>query len=77
MNATIQISSRGTMTLPKSLRKKLGVDRGGVVMASEGKEGIVLHAAVAFPIDLYSDDRIAEFDAADAALAKRLSRKRA
>lgn len=77
MNETIQISSRGTMTLPKSLRKMLGVDKGGVVMASAGKDGIVLHPAVAFPIELYSDARIAEFDAADAELAKRKPRKRA
>jgi hypothetical protein len=30
----------------------------------------VLHPAVAFPIELYSDARVAEFDEADAELAK-------
>ncbi len=64
------------MTLPKALRKALGVDKGGVVMASAEDDGIVLHPAVAFPIELYSDARIAEFDAADAALARHLPRKR-
>jgi AbrB family looped-hinge helix DNA binding protein len=77
MNTTIQISERGTMTLPKPLRKALGVDRGGVVMVSTEKDGIVLHPAVAFPIELYSDSRIAEFDEAEAALAKHVARKRA
>ena len=77
MHATIQISSRGTMTLPKTLRKALGVVKGGVVMASEGKDGIVLHPAVAFPIEMYTDARVAEFDEADAALARHVSRKRA
>ena len=76
MNATIQISSRGTMTLPKPLRKALGVDKGGFVMASKEKDGIVLHPAVAFPIELYSDARIAGFDEADAELAKHVARKR-
>lgn len=65
------------MTLPKSLRKMLGVEKGGVVMISAEKEGIVLRPAVAFPVELYSDARIAEFDAADAELAKHVSRKRA
>lgn len=60
------------MTLPKPLRKTLGVDKGGIVMAEVTDEGIVLHPATAFPIELYSDDRIAEFDAEDAALAERL-----
>jgi len=65
------------MTLPKVLRKALGVERGGVVMANSGKDGIVLHPAVAFPIEMYSDARVAEFDAADAELAKHVARKRA
>ena len=65
------------MTLPKPLRMALGVERGGVVMANVGKDGIVLHPAVAFPIEMYSDARIAEFDKAEAELAKHLSRKRA
>ncbi len=63
------------MTLPKPLRKALGVDKGGVVMASIEKGGIVLHPAVAFPIELYDDERIAEFDHADAKLAKHLAKK--
>lgn len=63
------------MTLPKALRKTLGVDKGGVVLASAEDGGIVLHPAVAFPVEIYSDSRIAEFDAADAELALRLAGK--
>jgi bifunctional DNA-binding transcriptional regulator/antitoxin component of YhaV-PrlF toxin-antitoxin module len=64
------------MTLPKALRKALGVDKGGVVLASEEEGGIVLQPAAAFPIELYSDRRIAEFDAAEAELAKSMAEKR-
>ena len=64
------------MTLPKPLRRALGVDEGGVVMADLTEEGLVLHPAVAFPIEMYSDARVAEFDRADAELAKRLRKKR-
>jgi hypothetical protein len=53
------------MTPPKSLRKTLGVDKGGVVMASTEADGVVLHPAVAFPIEMYADARIAEFDEAE------------
>ncbi len=63
------------MTLPKPLRRTLGVDKGGIVMADVTDDGIVLHPAAAFPIELYSDARIAEFDAEDAALAKHLEGK--
>ena len=61
------------MTLPKELRKQLGIDRGGVVMASVSEEGIVLHPAVAYPIELYSDERVEEFDQAEKELARRLA----
>lgn len=64
------------MTLPKSIRKVLGVDKGGVVMAEVTDDGIILQPAVAFPVELYSDDRVDEFDAADAALAKHIGHKR-
>ena len=77
MNTTIQIGTRGTLTLPKPLRKALGVERGGVVIASVESDGIVLHPAVAYPIELYTDARIAEFDEADAQLAQHVAGNRA
>ena len=61
------------MTLPKPLRKTLGVDKGGIVMADVTEEGVVLHPAAAFPIEMYTEGRIAEFDAEDAALAEHLA----
>ena len=76
MNATIQINSRGTLTLPKALRRAIGVDRGGTVVAETSEEGIVLRPSVTFPIEFYTDERVAEFDAADAELGRRLKRKR-
>ncbi len=63
------------MTLPKPLRKSLGVDKGGIIMADVTNEGIVLHPAAAFPIELYSDARIAEFDEEEAALSQYIGDK--
>ena len=76
MNATIQINSRGTLTLPKALRRAIGLDQGGMVVAETSGEGIVLRPSVTFPIELYTDERVAEFDAADAELGRHLKRKR-
>jgi len=74
VTTTIQINRRGAMTLPKSLRKVLGVDQGGVIIAEVSETGIALHPAVAYPVELYSDARVAEFDAAETELGKRLAR---
>lgn len=75
MNATIQINKRGSLTLPKTLRKTLGLEKGGVVMAESRGGGIWIKPAMAFPIELYSDERVAEFDRAERDLSKRLQRK--
>jgi bifunctional DNA-binding transcriptional regulator/antitoxin component of YhaV-PrlF toxin-antitoxin module len=75
MNAIIQINKRGTMTLPKVLRRTLSVERGGMVVAETSAQGIILRPSVTFPIEIYTDERVAEFDAADAELGRRLKRK--
>lgn len=75
MVTTIQINERGNLTLPKTLRKMLGIERGGVVMAESSAGGVLIKPAVAFPIEIYDNDRVAEFDQAEAELSKHLARK--
>jgi AbrB family looped-hinge helix DNA binding protein len=62
MTKVIQVNERGTLTLPKELRLRLGIGGGGQVVAEETSEGILLRAGATFPIEIYSDKRIAEFD---------------
>ena len=76
MNVALQMNQRGTLTLPKPLRKALGLERGGLVVAEASAEGVLLKPGVTFPIEIYSDDRVAEFDKADRALAAHVHRKR-
>ena len=59
MSIVININSRGTLTLPKSLRKKYAL--GDQIILDETDEGLVLRPAVTFPIEIYSDARAAEF----------------
>jgi len=64
------------MTLPKSVRTMLGISSsGGIVMLNLRENDVVLQPAVAFPVEMYTDARIAEFDAADAELGKRLAKR--
>jgi len=72
----IQVNERGSLTLPKSLRKALGIERGGVVMAELSTDGLVLKPAVSFPIELYSNERVEEFDKADRELGRYVESKR-
>lgn len=75
MTATIHINKRGSMTLPKELRRSLGLENGGTVMAESAENGILIRPAKTFPIEIYSEEQIGEFDAAEAELNKRLGRK--
>ena len=70
MKATIAISSRGVLTLPAKLRQAVGISPEDQVMAETTPEGILLRPAVTLPVEIYSDDRIREFDSAEADLAK-------
>ncbi|MGA2801308.1 MAG: AbrB/MazE/SpoVT family DNA-binding domain-containing protein [Verrucomicrobiota bacterium] len=62
MTKIININGRGTLTLPKELRRRFGVSGNGQVVAEETDEGILLRAGVTFPIEIYSEKRLAEFD---------------
>ena len=75
MNAILELNSRGTLTLPKAMRHLLGIDHGGRVIAETSEQGILLRPGVAFPIEIYTEARVAEFDAEDEELKKHLKRR--
>jgi AbrB family looped-hinge helix DNA binding protein len=62
MIKVININDRGTLTLPKELRRRLGVNGNSQVVAEETEEGVLLRAGMTFPIEIYSEKRLAEFD---------------
>jgi bifunctional DNA-binding transcriptional regulator/antitoxin component of YhaV-PrlF toxin-antitoxin module len=61
MTKVLNINDRGTLTLPKEMRRRLGVVSGAQVVAEETDDGILLRAGVTFPIEMYSEKRMAEF----------------
>jgi AbrB family looped-hinge helix DNA binding protein len=63
MTATLQIGSRGTLTLPKKIREKFGLAGDSIVSVEDTEEGILIRPAAVFPMEIYSEERIAEFDA--------------
>lgn len=75
MNAILELNSRGTLTIPKTMRHLLGVDHGGRIIAETSEQGILLRPGVAFPIEIYTDARVDDFDTAEAELGKHLKRR--
>ena len=65
-----KIGKRGTLVIPAKLRRRFGIEEGSEVIAEETPQGILIRPAVTVPLELYSDERKAEFllsNAVDAA----------
>ena len=58
---TSKIGKRGVFTIPATMRKHFGLADGSLVIAEEREDGILLRPAIATAVELYSDQRTAEF----------------
>ena len=74
----IKLGKRGQVSIPKSVLNRLGLEGEVPMLVETTADGaIVLRPAAVYPIELYSEERIVEFDEADRmddATAERLRR---
>lgn len=62
MAKVITVNDRGALTLPRDIREKLGVTRGGHLVVEMDSVGeVVLRAGVVMPVEVYSPARVEEF----------------
>jgi len=62
---TLTVSSRGQITLPANLRKRLGIRPRGVLSAEEKGGELVLRPAVVLEMEIYTDADIRRWDEED------------
>ena len=74
MQQRVTINSRGVVTIPAQMREAFGLKANDQLIIEETPEGLLLRPAVSLPIELYTEQRIAEFTRDDAAVAKLLDR---
>jgi len=67
---TSKVGKRGAIVVPAHLRRKFGIAEGGLVVAEERPEGILIRPAVALPVEIYTPARKAELLLANAVDAK-------
>ena len=61
MTEEVTIGRRGGITLPSRLRKRFGLEHNDKLIVEETDQGLLLRPAVSMPIEVYSEERIAEF----------------
>lgn len=74
MQTTLTINGRGVVTLPAKLRRAMGLKADDLLIAETTSQGLLLRPAVTLPLELYTPERVREFDEAEAELAALLPR---
>ena len=69
MQATLTINSRGVVTLPAKLRQAMGLKADDQLIAETTPQGLLLRPADTLPLEIYTAERVHEFNAAEAELA--------
>ena len=62
---TLVVSDRGQVTLPARVRKRMGIKGGDGMILEDRNDELVLRPGILLEYEFYSDEQIAEWDAAD------------
>ena len=76
MTATAQLGTRGQITLPAEVRRAVGLRPGDTLLVRVVEGRVVLEPAVVMPLELYTEERAAEFARAAEMSEEELARAR-
>ena len=76
MTKVINMNARGTLTLPKGMRQRLGLKVECQVVAEETGKGILIRACVMLPLEISRNKRHSKFEGTDAQAFRRYPRKK-
>lgn len=63
---TVKLGKKGQLSLPASVLRKLGLQGAATLIVEATDDGaVILRPAAVYPIELYTDARIKEFDEAN------------
>ena len=71
----VKLGKKGQVTIPKAILKRAGIREEAPLLIAAAPDGsIVLRQAGVYPIELYTDERIAEFERENAIPAELAAR---
>ena len=73
----VKLGKKGQLSLPAAVLRKLGLQGAATLLVETTDDGtVILRPAAVYPIELYTDERIKEFDQADRHTASEKTRLR-
>jgi AbrB family looped-hinge helix DNA binding protein len=76
MQDIVFINERGMLTLPSRIRKELGLTGGQQLIVATTPEGeLRLRPSISVPIEMYTEERIAEFSSQEAEIGRLLDQR--
>lgn len=76
MQDKVTIGRRGVITIPARLRAAFGLKENDELLIEDTRDGLLLRPSISVPVEMYSEERIAEFASDEAAVGKVLNRKK-
>lgn len=71
----IKLGKKGQLTIPRAILRSVGMaDESPLLVETTGDGAIVLRPAAVYPVEMYSDDRIAAFERENAVPADLLAK---
>lgn len=62
----VKLGKKGQVTIPRSVLRKAGItEEGPLLVTTTDNGGILLRPAAVYPIEMYTDERIREFEEAN------------
>lgn len=73
----VKLGKKGQLSLPASVLRKLGIQGAGTLLVDTTDDGaVILRPAAVYPVELYTDARIKEFERANRETATEKARVR-
>ena len=66
----VTMNERGTITIPAALRKSFGLQAHERLIIEDTDQGLLLRPSVSVPIEIYTEERIKEFNRDEEAIAE-------
>ena len=74
MHEEISIGRRGAITLPAKLRRKFGLSQNDKLIIEDTEQGLLLRPAVSMPLEIYTEERMKEFQEDEEVIGQMLQR---